>query len=128
MNWEFLTRPVVEAMHDEQIRQHGGMHGIRDENAFETALARAPNKATYDEPTVQELAAAYMFGIARNHAFADGNKRTATVAAGAFLLLNGYKLTADDGTMYEFVKSVAAGEIDEDGITRFFRDRTAPVE
>lgn len=82
----------------------------------------------YGEPTIHELAAAYAFGIARNHAFVDGNKRTAIVAAGAFLLINGYVLTADNGTLYEFVVGLAAGEIDEEGAAAFFRDHTLPAE
>lgn len=128
MSWQFLIRRAVEAMHAEQLRRHGGAHGIRDENALESALARAENKAAYGEPTIHELAAAYIFGIARNHAFVDGNKRTAIVAAGAFLSINGRALTADNGTLYEFVMGVAAGEIDEIGAAAFFRDHTAPVE
>lgn len=126
MSWEFLSRRAVEAMHAEQLRRHGGAHGIRDENALESALARAENKAAYGDPTIHELAA-YIFGIARNHAFVDGNKRTAIVAAGAFLIINGYMLTADNGTLYSFVTMVAAGEIDEAGATAFFRDHTEPV-
>lgn len=128
MSWQFLIRRAVEAMHAEQLRRHGGAHGIRDENALESALARAENKAAYGEPTIHELAAAYIFGIARNHAFVDGNKRTAIVAAGAFISINGRALTADNGTLYEFVMGVAAGEIDEIGAAAFFRDHTAPVE
>jgi death-on-curing protein len=127
MNWEFLTRRAVEAMHVEQLRRHGGAQGLRDENTLESALARAENKALYGDPTVYELAAAYVFGIARNHAFVDGNKRTAIVAAGTFLLINGYMLTANDGTLYEFTMGVAAGEIDEIGAAAFFRDHTEPV-
>jgi len=122
-----LSRRAVEAMHAEQLRRHGGAQGIRDENALESALARAENKAAYGEPSIHELAAAYIFGIARNHAFVDGNKRTAIVAAGAFLIINGYELTADDGTLYTFVMGVAAGEIDEAGAAAFFRDHTIPV-
>jgi death-on-curing protein len=128
MSWEFLTRRAVEAMHLEQLRRHGGAAGLRDENAFESALARAENKAAYGDPTVEDLAAAYLFGIARNHAFVDGNKRTAIVAAGAFLILNGYSIKADDGTIYEFVIDVAAGEIDEDGAAAFFRDHIEPIK
>jgi death-on-curing protein len=127
MNWQFLVRRAVEAMHAEQLRRHGGAHGTRDENALESALARAENKAIYGEPTIHELAAAYIFGIARNHAFVDGNKRTAIVAAGAFLSINGYVLTADNGTLYEFVMGVAAGEIDEIGAAAFFRDHTVSI-
>ncbi|ODT32097.1 MAG: death-on-curing family protein [Kaistia sp. SCN 65-12] len=127
MSWRFLIRRAVEAMHAEQLRRHGGAYGIRDENILESALARAENKAAYGEPTVHELAAAYLFGIARNHAFVDGNKRTAIVAAGAFLSINGYALTADNGTLYEFVMGIAAGEIDEEGAAAFFRDYTVSV-
>jgi death-on-curing protein len=128
MIWEFLTRRAVEAMHAEQLRRHGGAQGLRDENAFESALARAENKAVYGEPTIEELAAAYVFGIGRNHAFVDGNKRTAIVAAGTFLVLNGYRLTADDGTLYLFVMGVASGEIDEAGAAAFFRDHIEPID
>lgn len=127
MRWQFLIRRTVEAMHAEQLRRHGGAYGVRDENILGSALARAENKAAYGEPTVHELAAAYLFGIARNHAFVDGNKRTAIVAAGAFLSINGYVLTADNGTLYEFVIGVAAGDINEDGAAAFFRDHTVPV-
>lgn len=122
MSWEFLSRRVVEAFHAEQLRRHGGAQGLRDENALESALARPEQKAHY------ELAAAYVFGIARNHAFVDGNKRTAIVAAGAFLLLNGYEMTVDQGTVYEFTIGVASGDIDEIGAAAFFRDHTRPLE
>ncbi|RWB01615.1 type II toxin-antitoxin system death-on-curing family toxin [Mesorhizobium sp.] len=128
MSWEFLSRRAVEAMHAEQLRRHGGAHGLRDENALESALARAENKANYGDPSIEDLAAAYIFGIVRNHAFVDGNKRTAIVAAGAFLIVNGYVLTADNGTIYEFVMGVAAGEIDEAGAAAFFRDHVVKVE
>lgn len=128
MSWEFLSRRVVEAMHDEQLRRHSGARGLRDENALESALARPENKVFYGKPDVMELAAAYLYGLARNHAFVDGNKRIAIVAAATFLLINGYRLTANNGTLYEFVMMVAAGEIDEDGAAAFFRDHTVPVE
>ncbi|MDG4880330.1 type II toxin-antitoxin system death-on-curing family toxin [Mesorhizobium sp. WSM4884] len=128
MSWKFLSRRAVEAMHAEQLRRHGGAQGLRDENALESALARAENKANYGDPSIEDLAAAYIFGIARNHAFVDGNKRTAMVASGAFLLINGYGLTADNGTIYEFVMMVAAGEIDEAGAAAFFRDHTVMLE
>lgn len=124
----FLTPLVVEAMHAEQLRRHGGAHGLRDENALMSALARAENKLAYGDPTIIELAAAYLFGIARNRAFVDGNKRTAIVAAGTFLAVNGYEMTADDGSLYLFVMGVAAGEIDEAGAVAFFRDHTVPIE
>ena len=128
MSWEFLSRQAVEAMHAEQLRRHGGAQGLRDENALESALARPENKAAYGEPSAQELAAAYLFGLARNHAFVDGNKRTAIVAAGTFLAINRWVLTADNGTVYTFVMAVAAGEIDENGATAFFRDHTVAIK
>jgi len=128
MSWEFLTRRAVEAMHAEQLRRHGGVQGLRDENALESALARAENKAKYGDPTVEDLAAAYVFGIARNHAFVDGNKRIAIVAAGAFLIVNGHALAADNGTLYEFVMAVASGEIDETGAVAFFRDHVVKLK
>lgn len=124
MTFELLLRPAVEAMHDEQLRRHGGASGLRDENALESALARPLNKLAYGEPDAFELAAAYAYGLARNHAFVDGNKRIAIVSAATFLLLNGLMLTADDGTLYEFTMALAAGEIDEDGAAAFFRDHT----
>ncbi|MBA3449362.1 MAG: type II toxin-antitoxin system death-on-curing family toxin [Pseudaminobacter sp.] len=127
MSLEFLTRRAVEAMHAEQLRRHGGAQGLRDENALESALTRAENKAAYSEPAIHELAAAYVFGLARNHAFVDGNKRTAIVAAGAFLIINGYRLTSNDGTLYTFTMGVAAGEIDETGAAAFFRDHVEPI-
>ena len=128
MNWEFPTRQVVEALHQEQLRRHGGAKGLRDENILESALHRAENKAVYGDPTVHELAAAYVFGLARNHAFVDGNKRTAIVTAMLFLHLNGYSMTANDGELYLFTMSVAAGEIGEAGAATFFRDHSAPVQ
>ena len=127
MIWEFLSRRSVEAMHAEQLRRHGGAAGLRDENALESAIARPPNKAAYGQPTIAELAAAYVFGLARNHAFVDGNKRPAIVAAGAFLIVNGFRLTVDDGTLFIFVMGIAAGEIDEDGAAAFFRDHIEAI-
>lgn len=93
-----------------------------DENALESALFRAGNKTAYGEPDVFDLAAAYAFGLARNHAFVDGNKRTAIVTAMLFLALNGYRMTADNGQIYVFTMALAAGEIEEAGAAAFFRD------
>jgi death-on-curing protein len=127
MSWEFPSRQVVEALHAEQLRRHGGATGLRDENVLESALSRPQNKAAYGDPTVFELAGAYAFGLAKNHAFVDGNKRTAIVTAMLFLALNGYRMTADDGAVYLFTMALAAGEIDEQGAAAFFRDHTQPV-
>jgi death-on-curing protein len=124
MNFSFLKRDLVETLHARQLDRHGGAHGLRDEGALESALARPENKAHYGCDDVFELAAAYLFGLAKNHAFIDGNKRTAIAAAAVFLMDNGYEIDTDDATLYAFVTGVAAGEIGEDGATRFFHDNT----
>lgn len=126
-DWRWLTREAIEIVHEEQLREHGGLAGIKDENSLEAALARPQNKAAYGTPDVFELAAAYLFGIVRNHPFSDGNKRTGYLAAFAFLLIHGWEVTANDAQIVELVLMVAAGEIDEDGAAAFFRDYTAPT-
>jgi death on curing protein len=120
--WVWLSREAVEIFHAEQLQEHGGLPGLKDENSLEAALARPQQKANYGEPDVFELAAAYLFGIARNHPFSDGNKRTAFVASYAFLRLNGFVVEATQADVIAFVLSVAAGEIVEDGAAAFFRD------
>jgi death-on-curing protein len=92
----WLSRNLVLAIHDEQLAQHGGAAGIRDEGLLESALARPLNRAAYGEPDVVELAAFYALGIARNHLFIDGNKRTAYVALETFLELNGLRFPVSD--------------------------------
>ncbi|MFS8116249.1 type II toxin-antitoxin system death-on-curing family toxin [Rhizobium jaguaris] len=124
----FLTRTLVEQLHKIQIKRFGGSHGLRDEGALESALARPINKAQYGSEDVAELAAAYLFGLAKNHVFVDGNKRIAIVAAAIFLMDNGYKIQTTDANLYSFVLAVAAGEIDEEGATRFLRDVCIPYE
>jgi death on curing protein len=125
--WVWLTREAVEIFHAEQLLEHGGLPGLKDENSLEAALARPLQKANYGEPDVYELAAAYLFGVARNHPFSDGNKRTAFVAAYAFLRLNGFVIEASQAEVIEFVLAVAAGEIIEDGAAAFLRDHCAVV-
>jgi death-on-curing protein len=126
MNIVFLERRLVERLHDVQIQRFGGASGLRDENAFESALARAINKAFYGCEDIFELAAAYLYGLAKNHAFVDGNKRIAIVATAVFLMDNGFEIATDEAVLYTFVFAVAAGEIDEDGATRFLRDVSVP--
>ena len=122
------SRQFVEALHAEQLRLHGGAVGTRDIGMLESALARPLNKAAYGEVDLFELAAAYLFGIVRNHPFVDGNKRTALAAADVFLADNGFSLEVDKDDLYQLVLLVAAGNIDEEGAAAFFRDHTFPTE
>jgi len=108
-SWVWIDPEVLLAAHEEQLHEHGGAPGIRDRGLFESALARPRNQAAYGEPDAAELAAAYAFGIARNHAFVDGNKRTALVALEFFLDLNGRELVADDAQCVLVILSVASG-------------------
>src|SRR2546423_14626820 len=105
----WLRIDVVLAAHDEQLDEHGGGAGLRDRGLLESALARPLNLYSYGEASLAKLAAAYAFGIARNHPFVDGNKRTALVAAEGFLGLNGFDLTADDVDAVRMFLCVAAG-------------------
>ncbi|MAW85611.1 MAG: type II toxin-antitoxin system death-on-curing family toxin [Phyllobacteriaceae bacterium] len=123
----FHDRPFIEAIHAEQLRLHGGAAGLRDEGMLESALGRAEQKHFYGENDLFVLAAAYLFGIAKNHPFVDGNKRTAYMAADLFLYFNGYSVEAGQHDLIAFVLGVAAGEIDEDGATRFLRDHSVPI-
>ncbi len=109
------------AVHDEQLAEHGGIAGVRDAGMFESAMQRAPNLAAYGEPDYADLAAAYGVGLAKNHPFLDGNKRTAFVATELFLALNGYYLTANDVACTLTMLSVAAGELDEAGFAEWIR-------
>lgn len=120
----WLSRQAVEIIHGEQLAEHGGLAGLKEENALEAALARPLNKAAYGEEDLMALAAAYLYGIVRNHPFSDGNKRTGFLAAYTFLVINGYVVEASQADVIAFVLAVAAGEIDDDGATRFLKDHT----
>jgi death-on-curing protein len=113
IDWIWIDPAVIPAVHDEQLAEHGGTAGTRDQGLLESALARPVNLAAYGTPDHADLAAAYGYGIARNHPFIDGNKRTAFVSAELFLALNGYTLTADDMACVTTMLDVAAGELDE---------------
>ena len=126
--WRWVEKDVVLAIHDEQLAEHGGMKGLRDESLLLSALARPQNLAAYGSPDVADLAASYAVGIARNHAFIDGNKRTAlVVAAGVFLPLNGYKLTASDGETVRVMLSVADGSMAEQELASWIRTHSTPL-
>ena len=122
MEPEWLTKAVILAIHDEQLAEHGGGTGVRDDGLFDPALARPQNRLAYDAAAdLATLAAAYAFGLARNHPFIDGNKRTAFVAAEVFLDLNGMTLTASDEDCVLTMLRLAAGEIDEDAFADWLR-------
>ncbi|RUU31640.1 type II toxin-antitoxin system death-on-curing family toxin [Mesorhizobium sp. M6A.T.Ce.TU.016.01.1.1] len=125
---EYHSREFVEALHAEQLRLHGGAAGIRDQGMLESALYRPQQREIYDEPDLCELASAYLFGIAKNHPFVDGNKRTAFAAADLFLYFNGLSGEAEQADIIQLVMMVAAGEIDEAGAAAFFRDHVIKVE
>ena len=122
-SWVWIDIAVLRAAHDEQLAEHGGGAGTRDEGLLESAIARARNLAAYGEPDLADLAAAYGFGIARNHPFVDGNKRTALVAIELFLLLNGAELQATDAECVLTILDLAAGKLDEEGLATWIRSR-----
>lgn len=119
--WVWIASEVLYAVHEEQLAEHGGLAGLRDANALESAIARAEQLAHYGAPDAASLAAAYGFGIARNHPFSDGNKRTAFVALELFLALNGYELTATDADCVVTMLGVAAGDTEESVFANWIR-------
>jgi death on curing protein len=122
MEPEWLSKALILAIHDEQLAEHGGGVGVRDEGLLEAALARPQNRFAYDAAAdLATLAAAYAFGLARDHPFVDGNKRTAFVAAELFLDLNGVVLTASDEECVLTMLRFAAGEIEEDAFAAWLR-------
>ena len=119
--WVWLDPSVILAVHDEQIAEHGGLAGLRDAGLLESALARPLNLALYGKPDYADLAACYGVGIAKNHPFVDGNKRTAFVAVELFLALNGRRLGASDTEAVLTMLAVAAGKIDEAACAEWIR-------
>jgi death-on-curing protein len=113
---------VAATAHAEQLAEHGGGEGVRDVTLLESAMARPRNLAAYGKPDAAALAAAYAFGIARNHPFVDGNKRTSLVVSETFLILNGYRLTASDAELVVAFVALAAGELSEEETADWFRE------
>ncbi len=126
-----MTEPVwldqrsVLALHADLLREYGGLGGVRDEGLLESALARPQNQAAYGDPSLAEMAAAYAFGIARNHPFVDGNKRTALAAADVFLQLNGHEIVVEEVEAVTMIRDLAAGEIGEEELAAWI---TANIE
>jgi death on curing protein len=118
----WLTRQIIVAIHDEQLTIHGGASGLRDEGMLESPLDRPKNRWAYEQADLPELAAAYAFGIARNHPFVDGNKRTSLLALYTFLGVNGIDFIVPEAEAAAIILALAAGEVDEGGLTRWIRD------
>ena len=125
-DWIWIDAAVIYAVHNQQLAEHGGSAGVRDAGLLESALARPQNLVAYGEPDVHDLAAAYGYGIARNHPFIDGNKRSAFVAVELFLSLNGFNLTATDVDCVITMLALAAGELSEEAFARWLRANTTP--
>lgn len=126
MSWRWVDKQLLLILHDESLAEHGGASGLRDEGLLDSALARPLNLLACGEPDAADLAASYGLGLAKNHAFVDGNKRAAFLAVGLFLALNGYRLNASQADATLTVMSLAAGEIDEAEFARWIRANSAP--
>ena len=118
----WLSSQMIVAIHDEQLATYGGAAGLRDEGMLESALDRPRNKWTSKQAELAELAAAYAFGIARNHPFVDGNKRTALLALYTFLGVNGVEFDVPEAEAASIILSLAAGEVSEESLARWIRD------
>jgi death-on-curing protein len=121
--WIWISVEVALAAHAEQLAEHGGGEGVRNSVLLESAMARPRNLAAYGDPDAAALAGAYAYGIARNHPFVDGNKRTAAVVSETFLVLNGSRLTASDAEVVVAFLALAASELSEEEIADWFRER-----
>jgi death-on-curing protein len=120
-DWIWIDAEIVRAIHIEQLAEHGGPTGVRDAAGLESAMARAQNLAAHGEPDAADLAAAYAYGIARDHPFVDGNKRAAAVVSETFLMLNGITLDASDAELVVAFQELAAGELSEAELADWFR-------
>jgi len=125
-HWRFISRKALELLHDESLAEHGGRPGLRDEGLLESALARPHQLLAYGDPDLAALAAAYGFGLARNHAFVDGNKRAAFLATGLFLALNGQRLVTTQAEATLTMLALAAGDLSEDAFAQWLRERLQP--
>jgi len=127
MSWRWIDRQALILLHDESLAEHGGSSGLRDQGLLESALARPQNLAAYGSPDVADLAAAYGVGIAKNHAFVDGNKRAAFLGVGLFPTLNGYRLVATQADATLTMLAVAAGDMAEPTFAAWIREHSRAV-
>ncbi len=126
--WAWVPETVVWAAHNDQLNRNGGSAGVRDEGLLESALARPKNLVVYGEPEVFNLAAAYAFGIIRNHPYVDGNKRTGFLIACVFLEMNGWEFDAPEAEAYAAVMAFAQNEIDEPSFAAWLKDNAKKIK
>ena len=125
MSWRWIDKRLLLLLHDESLSMHGGASGMRDAGLLDSALARPLNIVAYGDPDVADLAAAYGFGLAKNHPFIDGNKRTAFLAVGLFLRLNGHRLVASQTDATLTMLQVAGSELSEPAFADWLRKNMA---
>ena len=128
MDYKWITRDIALAAHGRSLRDHGGAEGIRDEGMLESALARPQNLAAYRDPDAFELAAALGYGLAKNHPFVDGNKRTAFLCVYTFLGLNGFELNADESEAAAITLDLASGEVSEKEFSTWLKANSSPIK
>jgi len=126
--WKWINHEVLLLLHDESLAEHGGASGLRDQGLLESALARPLNLALYETPDVADLAAAYGVGLAKNHAFVDGNKRAAFLMVGLSLALNGYCLSATQADATLIMLSLASGNLPEADLANWIRKNLRPYK
>ncbi len=126
MSWRWISKQALLLLPAESLAEHGGGQGLRDEGLLDSALTRPQNLAAYGNPDHAALAASYGLGLAKNHAFVDGNKRAALLATGLFLYLNGWRLTASQADTTLAMLSLAAGELSEDAFAAWLRAHSVP--
>ena len=122
----WLTRREVDAFHDQEVLRRGGFGGVRDDDAIESALARPQQKWAYEQPSVFQLAAAYAFGLAKNHGYLDGNKRVAFMALYVFVGLNGFTIRRPEPEVVSVMVRVAAGDLSEEQLAEWIETVAEP--
>ena len=127
MSWKWVDKRALLLLHGESLAEHGGADGIRDEGLLDSALSRPINLEAYGQPDFAELAASYGFGLAKNHAFMDGNKRACFLAVGLFLYLNGYRLKATQADATLAVFALASSDLSEAEFAAWIRQHAVKV-
>lgn len=123
----WISRAILDAVHEAQLREHGGSAGVRDEGLLDSALNRPRNKFAYGETDLSVLAAAYAFGVAKNHGYVDGNKRAAFTAAALFLAINDHDLEVPEPEVVDVMNRLAAGKLTESAFADWVRAHIRPA-